>query len=139
MFSKVTRDDTSSEPSSSRPRGPTAASLVADGVRMKGNIVTDGDLHLDGEIEGDLKVGRLTIGETGCVTGTIQADSIDVHGRVAGTISARHVKLMSTAHVDGDITHGELAIESGAHFEGRSAALKPDRGDGLSVIAGGVT
>jgi len=106
---------------------------------MKGNIVTDGDLHLDGEIEGDLKVGRLTIGETGCVTGTIQADSIDVHGRVAGTISARHVKLMSTAHVDGDITHGELAIESGAHFEGRSAALKPDRGDGLSVIAGGVT
>ena len=138
MFSKAAKDDTS-EPSSSAPRGPTAASLVANGVRMKGDITTDGDLHLDGDIEGDLKVGQLTVGETGSVTGTIQADSIEVHGRVSGTISARHVRLAATARVDGDITHGQLAIDAGAHFEGRSAALKPDRGDGLSVIAGGVT
>src|SRR5436190_312769 len=140
MFSKATRDETSSERTpSSAARGPTAASLVSEGVHMKGDIVSDGDLHLDGDIEGDLKIGRLTIGATGCVTGTIQADSIEVHGRVAGAISARHVKLSATARVDGDITHGELAIESGAHFEGRSAALKPDRGDGLSVIAGGAS
>jgi len=108
---------------------------VGDGVRIKGDIATDGDLQLDGAIEGDVKVGRLTVGESGCVTGTIQADSIDVHGRVAGTINARQVKLWATARVDGDITHGQLAIESGAHFVGRSAALNPDRGDALSVVA----
>jgi cytoskeletal protein CcmA (bactofilin family) len=139
MFSKAAKGDMSFESPSSAPRGPTPASLVGEGVRMKGDIVTEGDLHLDGAIEGDVKVGRLTVGGTGSVTGTIQADSIEVHGRVAGTINARQVKLWSTAKVDGDIAHGELAIEAGAHFVGRSAALIPDRGDALSVIAGGVT
>src|SRR6185436_1292501 len=120
MFSKAAKDDMSFESPSSAPRGPTAASLVGEGVHVKGDVVTDGDLHLDGAIEGDVKVGRLTVGETGSVTGTVQADSIEVHGRVAGTISARRVKLWSSAKVDGDITHGELAIEAGAHFVGRS-------------------
>jgi len=39
---------------------------------------------------------------------------------VSGSISARQVRLWPTAHVDGDISHSELAIEAGAHFEGRS-------------------
>ena len=101
------------------------ASLVAEGVRLKGDLVTDGDLHLDGALEGDLRVGRLTIGETGLVAGTIQAESVEIRGRVVGTISARHVRLLSTARVDGDINHTELSIEAGAHFEGRSLMIVP--------------
>ncbi|WP_397403196.1 polymer-forming cytoskeletal protein [Phenylobacterium sp.] len=101
------------------------ASLVAEGVRLKGDLLTDGDLHLDGALEGDLRVGRLTIGETGLVAGTIQAESVEIRGRVVGTISARQVRLLATARVDGDINHTELSIEAGAHFEGRSLMIVP--------------
>ena len=76
-------------------------------------------------MEGDLQAGRLTIGETGAVTGSIQAESVEVRGRIAGTVSARQVRLCATARVDGDISHAELTIEAGAHFEGRSLVLPP--------------
>jgi cytoskeletal protein CcmA (bactofilin family) len=123
MFSKATRGPEPIE--HSPPRKPTVASLVAEGVRLKGDLATDGDLHLDGALEGDLRVGRLTIGESGLVAGTIQAETVEVRGRVMGTISARQVRLLATARVDGDINHTELSIEAGAHFEGRSLMIVP--------------
>lgn len=136
MFSKAAKG---AEPfETSTPRKLTAASLVAEGVRIRGDLVTDGDLHLDGAIEGDLSVGQLTIGETGMVSGTIQADAVEVRGRVVGTISARRVRLLASARVDGDISHTELSIESGAHFEGRSLMIVPApvvEASPLSVVA----
>ena len=120
------------------PRKLSVASLVAEGVRIKGNVATDGDLHLDGAVEGDLTVARLTIGETGLVTGAIKAETIEVRGRVVGTIAARQVRLLATARVDGDISHTELSIEAGANFEGRSLMIVPApivETSALSVVA----
>lgn len=134
MFSKPAKGDGAGE--SAQPKKLVAASLVAEGVVMRGDISTDGDLHLDGAVEGDLKVGRLTIGESGAVSGNVQADAVEVRGRVAGTITARQVRLCATAHVDGDISHAELAIEAGAHFEGRSLVFAPvTEAQPLSVVA----
>lgn len=123
MFSKATK---ASEPASpAQPRTPIVASLIAEGARIRGDFAAEGDLHLEGAIEGDLSVERLTIGEGGSVTGAIRADSVEVRGRVAGTISARQVRLCATAYVEGDISHAELAIDTGAHFSGRSLVLDP--------------
>lgn len=127
MFSKPQNKGAAAPADPSPARKLTVASLVAEGVRLQGDLVTEGDLHLDGAVEGDIRVNHMTIGEAGVVTGTILADSIEVRGRVTGTICARQVRLWATAHVDGDISHTELAIEAGAHFEGRSLALvRPD-------------
>lgn len=123
MFSRTTKDTAPEAPSQARKL--TAASLVAEDVRIAGNLETAGDLHLDGTVDGDLRVGLLVIGETGSVSGAIHADAVEVRGRVTGVICARRVKLWSTARVDGDISHTELSIEAGAHFEGRSLALVP--------------
>ena len=136
MFSKPPK---ATEPAEAA-RKITVASLVAEGVRIHGNLETGGDLHLDGWVEGDLRVGFLVVGETGGVTGAIHADAVEIRGRVTGVICARRVKLWSTARVDGDISHTELAIEAGAHFEGRSLALiSPEtpalEAPALSVVA----
>ncbi|MBL8772906.1 MAG: polymer-forming cytoskeletal protein [Phenylobacterium sp.] len=134
MFSKSTRDAAPDLPAA---RKPEPASLIAEGVRIVGNLETRGDLHLDGALEGDLRVGLLTIGEPGSVTGAIHADAVEIRGRVTGVICARRVKLWATARVDGDISHTELAVEAGAHFEGRSLALVPpaEEAPALSVVA----
>jgi cytoskeletal protein CcmA (bactofilin family) len=123
MFSRTTKDAEAQAPAA--PRRPAVASLIAEGVRIRGDLATAGDVHLDGSVEGDLRAGALTIGETGAVTGSVQADTVEVRGRVTGTIAARQVRLLATAHVDGDVTHAELSIETGAHFEGRSLVLAP--------------
>jgi cytoskeletal protein CcmA (bactofilin family) len=131
MFSKTTKGAEPGEAAAARRMD--VASLVAEGVQIRGDFATPGDLHLDGAVEGDLAVGRLTIGESGSVSGAIKADSIEIRGRVTGTICARQVRLCATARVDGDITHAELSIDAGAHFEGRSHILAAE--PALSVVA----
>jgi cytoskeletal protein CcmA (bactofilin family) len=102
------------------PRKPIAASLIAENVSVNGDLASDGDVQLDGLVRGDLRVGRLTIGESGQVEGAIEAEAVDVRGRVAGSVTAQAVRLYPTAQVIGDITHAQLAIDAGARFEGRS-------------------
>ena len=77
----------------------------------------------------------VAIGETGQVEGVIEADSVEVRGRVAGAIIARTVKLYATARVDGDITHEQIAIENGAHFAGRSLKRAVAVQEQLSLVA----
>ena len=101
-------------------RKPIACSLIAENVALVGDLATEGEVQLDGALRGDLKAGHLSIGETGQVEGAVSAETVEVRGRVAGTINARSVRLFATARVDGDITHEQLAIEAGAHFAGRS-------------------
>src|SRR5476651_2671696 len=108
MFSKPSKDAASSsrpESAEAPARKAIACSLIAENVSLQGDLTSDGDVQLDGAVRGDMKVAHLSIGETGQVEGVITADSVEVRGRVAGAISARTVKLYSTARVDGDITH----------------------------------
>lgn len=95
------------------------ASLVGDGLRIEGNIASEGDLLVEGEIQGDVAVRTLTVGPGGHVEGKITSEEIMVHGRVTGGIAARVVTLCKTARVDGDVEYESLSIENGAEFEGR--------------------
>ena len=101
-------------------RKPIACSLIAENVTLRGDVATDGDVHLDGALTGDMRVRELTVGEGGSVEGHIEAETVEIRGRVVGTVTAKSVRLFATARVEGDITHAQLAIEPGAHFEGRS-------------------
>ena len=127
MFSRPIKGPTPRHEGAEAPaRNPAiAASLVAENVTLTGDLISDGDVQLDGVMLGDIRVHHLTIGETGRVEGLIEADSVDVRGRVQGAITARTVRLAATAQVDGDITQAELSIEAGAHFAGRSLAHPP--------------
>ena len=127
MFSKpanTTRKDTHDAGAPAPARKSLPASLVADNVTIKGDVVSDGDVHLDGVVQGDIRVSHLTVGDTGEVRGSIDADIVDVRGRVTGSISARQVRLFGTAKVEGDITHTELAVDAGASFQGRSVRFE---------------
>ena len=122
MFSKPASKSPAprAESAEAQVRKPIAASLIAENVSLRGDVATDGDVHLDGSLKGDMRVRELTVGEGGSVEGHVEAESVEIRGRVVGTVTAKSVRLFSTARVEGDITHAQLAIEPGAHFEGRS-------------------
>ena len=101
------------------PAPAKTASLLAADLTFEGNLIGSGDLHIDGTVRGDVKVGRLTVGETGNVEGGIQADFVEIRGRVVGAVTGKQVKLVGTAFVDGDISHEQLSIDVGAYFQGR--------------------
>ena len=94
------------------------STLSAD-LQFDGNITGGGDLQIDGAIKGDVRVGRLIVGETGAVEGNVSGDYVEIRGRVVGAISGKQVKLIATAYVDGDITAEQMSIDIGAYFQGR--------------------
>lgn len=102
-----------------------SASVLASDLAFEGNITGTGELQVDGAVRGDVRVGRLVVGETGNIEGSVQADHIEVRGRVVGAISGKQVKLNGSAYVDGDISHEQLSIDVGAFFQGRCLQQRP--------------
>jgi cytoskeletal protein CcmA (bactofilin family) len=131
MFGKPANPDHS--PETAARAKPLAASLITGQVVLSGDLASDGEVQLDGKVVGDVRAQRLTVGESGVIEGAVEADSVDIHGRVRGAIRARSVRLRACADVEGDITHAELAIESGARFVGRSLRLEPPE-TGVAVL-----
>ena len=43
--------------------------LINSGVNVKGNLETDGELHIDGQIVGNVSCGHLVIGKDGAIRG----------------------------------------------------------------------
>lgn len=95
-----------------------APSILSADLTIIGSIVSDGEVQLDGRVDGDVRAGSLTIGEEASVKGEVVAESVVVRGRIEGSLRARQVQLASTARIEGDIVHATLAVESGAFFDG---------------------
>ena len=100
------------------PRARTTPSVLSPDLTVVGNIKTQGDIQIEGTIEGDIRAHHLIIGESATIKGEIVADDVVVNGRVVGRVRGLKVRLSASARVEGDIIHKTIAIESGAHFEG---------------------
>ena len=117
MFSRTERG-TSQLPESSGSSKDAPPSLISANLQIVGNLRSQGEVQIDGTVDGDVAANALTIGERSTINGEIVADKVVVRGRVNGRIRARKVQLSKSAHVVGDIWHEELAIDSGAFVEG---------------------
>ncbi|MDR3436906.1 polymer-forming cytoskeletal protein [Telmatospirillum sp.] len=108
----------------SASRRPTPSIIGAD-CTFTGDIASEGEVQVDGSLDGDIRCLSLVIGEHGAVTGEITAETVSVLGMVTGQITAQTVALAKTARILGDITHDSLSVEVGAFVEGRFNRL-PD-------------
>lgn len=106
------------------PARPKPASMFAQGLTIRGDVVGDVEVHLDCVVLGDVKVGKLIIGPNARIEGSVVSQAMEIHGLVIGCVTAQSVRLYGTARVDGDITHEQLAMEPGAEFQGRSLKFR---------------
>lgn len=103
------------------PRQRADGPLVLDRrALLIGTLLYDGDVHLAGRIEGEVRCRKLQVTERGSVEGDIVADRVVVLGEVVGSIYANHLMLGTACTVEGDIFHRHLVLEKGCYFEGRS-------------------
>jgi cytoskeletal protein CcmA (bactofilin family) len=114
MFSKTERARTDG---TGKPQD-TTPSLISANLYIVGNLKSEGEIQIDGTVDGDVAAHLLTVGEKAKIAGEVVADEIIVRGLVQGRIRARRVQLSKTARVRGDIWHELLAIDSGAFVEG---------------------
>ncbi len=105
-------------------KSAAVASMIGRDMVIEGDISGEGELHLDGVVRGDVHVERLSVGESGRVEGSVFADSVEVRGKILGSVNAAYIRLHAAAEVEGDLTHEQLTIDTGASFLGRSLRLE---------------
>lgn len=103
---------------------PTASqNRINEGTHLKGHINSTGFFRIDGSIDGKISnPSKVVLGKTGVITGELECENADVEGRIEGVINiSGTLSLKSTAHIEGEVTVGKLAVEPGAVFNASCA------------------
>ena len=100
---------------STRPR-----SSIGEDLTITGTVTSKGELHLDGQVQGDVRCVALVLGENAQLEGDVVAEDVIVRGRLIGSVRALRVSLQAKSHVEGNLFHKSLSVEQDAHFEGDS-------------------
>jgi cytoskeletal protein CcmA (bactofilin family) len=101
-------------------------SLIGPDLTITGNLVSKGEVQVDGIVDGDIHGSHVVVGESATINGGIVADEVVIRGHVVGSVRSKRVMLQSTSQVEGDIYHQSLSIEQGALFEGKSRRTSDD-------------
>tara|TARA_Y100001960_G_scaffold76587_1_gene81750 strand:- start:1448 stop:1909 length:462 start_codon:yes stop_codon:yes gene_type:complete len=94
-------------------------SLISETVSIEGTINSSGAIDIAGLVKGPVYSKEIIIRETGSITGSIEADHVEIHGHMDGKISGDNIVIGSSGTVKGDIDFGNnLKTENGADIDG---------------------
>jgi cytoskeletal protein CcmA (bactofilin family) len=98
-----------------------AMTMLGQGTLIEGNVNSDGDIRIDGEVKGTLvSKSKVVVGVTGSVEGDIHCQNATVEGKVNGNIFVADLLILTkSAMVNGDIQLKKLVVEEGARFTGK--------------------
>lgn len=98
----------------------SGVNIICDGASIKGDIIANNDLRIDGTINGNIVTsGRVVVGEQGSITGDIKCNTFEIFGLVKGCVEAEDsVCMKGDAKFYGDVTTKHLSIEPSVLFSG---------------------
>lgn len=107
---------------------PDIDSLIGENIKIIGKIEGQGNLRIDGVIEGDIDYkGDVIIGEEGKINGNIICNNISLAGTVNGNItSSAKLILLPTGKLTGDVNIANFVVHENAFFEGNCKMLDKD-------------
>lgn len=105
------------------PAGHVQHSILSADTTLTGDLVSSGDVTVEGTIDGSIKCRSLTLYGQPTIKGSVEAETAHVSGTFTGELRANKVILNKTAKMRGDIYQDVLEMHSGAQFEGKVARL----------------
>ena len=106
------------------------SSLLAHDTCIRGDVVFDGGLRVDGRIEGNVLgqpegKGLLVLSDKGTIVGTVKVHDAVINGRVEGDLEVEHfLELQAGARVTGNISYRKLKLDCGAAVEGKLVRME---------------
>ncbi len=97
---------------------------ISSKVTIIGNVHFDGQIDIQGTVQGEVRCASVHVSKYGTVMGMIVADQVTVSGGVNGSIYANKLVLKTNCDVEGGIYHRELSLEDGSYFDGKSRPHK---------------
>jgi cytoskeletal protein CcmA (bactofilin family) len=119
-YGAVQHDSTPTPRKAASANNAATRSVIDSWLTIRGDLESEGEVQVDGKVNGDIRCAHLVVGKDAIIVGNIVAEEVIVRGRVKGTIRAINVTLQDTAVVESEIFHKSLAIEQGACFDGLS-------------------
>ncbi len=93
--------------------------FIGVGTVFTGTIHAPQEAIVHGELKGNLSAPHVVIGELGVISGSVDADTLEVHGVVTqDVLSRKNLHAFKTAVIKGDLQYVEIQIERGAKIEG---------------------
>jgi len=111
------------------PDGSRGAATIGKAVKVNGQITSQEDLYVDGDVEGTVELvqHKLTIGPNGKVHAAIKAREVVALGSIQGNVEASDkIEIRKDAKLVGDIKTARIIIEDGAYFKGSIDIVKPE-------------
>ena len=93
--------------------GAPVPTIVSENSSITGDILSDGIIHIDGRIDGNITCNELVIGVKGTVSGSVKVDNLQLFGVLKGKADANTLFIAKSAKLLGDATHNTIAIEPG--------------------------
>jgi hypothetical protein len=84
--------------------------VIGPDLTIMGNLESQGEIQIEGEVQGDINAARIVVGEGARITGSLLADN-----NIAGSIRGNNVTLQSNSRVEGDVFHRQVAPLGGSH------------------------
>jgi cytoskeletal protein CcmA (bactofilin family) len=102
--------------------GSNEVTVLGQGARLEGTLVSAGSLRIDGQVKGKIKAeGDVTLASQSKVEADIEAQNVIVAGDFKGNIMAKSkAELSRGGRVDGNVTSKSLVVAEGAIFVGQS-------------------
>jgi cytoskeletal protein CcmA (bactofilin family) len=93
---------------------------IVAGTQIHGEIETKGDIRIDGNVVGTLKVeGKLVLGVSGKIEGEVKCKNAEIMGNIEGEVKVSELlSLKATSSIKGDIITNKISIEPGANISG---------------------
>ncbi|MCE3036266.1 bactofilin family protein [Helicobacter anatolicus] len=119
---------TSTDQQSNAPIKGGAATIIAQGTKIKGDMHIDCHLHIDGDFEGNIySKNTVMIGKTGNVLGNIFAQKLIVNGKFNGVAESSVVEILPTGRIEGRVITPEFVIERKGVFVGESKVMDKNK------------
>ena len=96
--------------------------IVGAGARLEGNVVSAGNLRIDGQVKGQINAdGDVVLSPQSQVEADIRAQNVSIAGRFKGNVVVKgKAHLARGGRIDGNITSKTLVVEEGGIFHGQS-------------------
>lgn len=108
-----------------RFKAPKVSTVIGQGTEIKGDLMFEGGLHLDGKIVGNVvgaedSSSTITVSEHGVVEGDVRVECLILNGSVIGDVYANErVELAAAARVTGTVYYRLLEMAMGAEVNGK--------------------